>query len=82
MNRDSPLSGSGDFESSSGVCSSPAGYDCQTVNGNSLKNVDLSKNTKCTSQGIRCQNSDQASSCPDFKVRFVCPCSGKSSWFW
>lgn len=79
INNDNPQTGSGDFESTAGVCSNPSNYDCQAVGGFSLKNVDLDKDTKCTAQGISCRNSAQWK-CPDFKVRVVCPCSGTYKW--
>ena len=75
MNNDNPASGSGDSESISGICSNPSGYDCQTVSGLSMINVDVNKTT-CSSRGITCKNSDQSKRCPDFKVRAKCPCSG------
>ncbi|XP_067041101.1 sushi, von Willebrand factor type A, EGF and pentraxin domain-containing protein 1-like [Acropora muricata] len=75
INNDSPSTGTGDAETNAGGCPGAAHFDCQTVEGLTLIDVEVNKTT-CTSSGITCLNSDQRAdrSCPDFKVRYVCSC--------
>lgn len=79
INNDSPSTGTGDAETNAGGCAGAAHFDCQTVEGLTLVDMELNK-TNCTSSGITCLNSDQRAdrSCPDFKVRYVCSCPSKT----
>ena len=78
LNSDSPTSGDGDEESRPGSCPKPSLYDCQDVEGRSMNDLELNLTVPCMEDGIKCLNSEQRTgrSCPDFKVRFVCPCPG------
>ena len=79
INNDLPSTGNGDTETNSGACAAATHFDCQTVEGLNLEDIELNKTT-CSSSGITCLNSDQRAdrSCPDFKVRYVCSCPSKS----
>ncbi|XP_068719046.1 sushi, von Willebrand factor type A, EGF and pentraxin domain-containing protein 1-like [Montipora capricornis] len=80
INNDLPSTGTGDTETSSGACAGATHFDCQTVDGFNLVDVELNMTT-CSNSGITCLNSDQRAdrSCPDFKVRYVCSCPANTA---
>ncbi len=75
FDRDNP-SGTGDWELrhlQSGVCASPSGVQCRTVQG--LYLWETGENVSCSIDGLLCENDEQPDGqCDhDYKVRFLCP---------
>ncbi|PIK43669.1 hypothetical protein BSL78_19479 [Apostichopus japonicus] len=67
----------------SDLCEFPLFAECRTVSGDTLwynaANNQLTYPYICNKNGLLCTNSDNPSSCSDFKVRYACPYYADSS---